>query len=88
MAQGWLDRIGNMLKLRNQRCSNSWEPTAEIEYTDEGDWSLSLESGSNIYMIHPMDSTYTKFAVLRQTCTELETLCRGVTLEEALGRCA
>lgn len=86
LAQGWIDRIGQTMKGNDARTGE--KPIAEIEYSDEGDWSLSIESGSNIYMIHPEDHTYTRFVVLRQTWTDLEVLFKHVSLEEALGRCA
>lgn len=86
MAHGWVDRLSEVVKMRNM--GGIPKPTVEIEYTDEGDWSLSIESGSHIYMIHPCDRTYRRFTVLRQTWTDVEMIVEGVPLDAALGRCA
>lgn len=84
LAQNWAKRLGQMIHAAR----NGMEPEVEIDWTEEGDWSLSVESGSHIYMVHPTDQTYRTFDVLRQTWEGIEVLARGVSLEEAVGRVA
>jgi hypothetical protein len=59
------------------------EMEVEIVWTDEGDWSLSLVTGRNEYVITPTDKQYTKFTVLRITET-VEVLREDVGIERVL----
>lgn len=59
------------------------ELDVEIVWTDEGDWSLSLSTGRNEYVITPTDKQYTTFTVLRIGDT-VEVLREDVGIESLL----
>jgi hypothetical protein len=56
------------------------KPDIEIDYSDEGDWSLAIQSGSHAFAIHPTGSTYRTFTVFRHTADDIEILKEGVSL--------
>lgn len=60
-------------------------PDLEVEFTDEGDWSITVTSGGNVYLLTPEDKTCTTFAVLRIThCGGVETIYTGMTIGHLL----
>lgn len=79
LAEGYAQRISTVIP--------SCTPV-EITWSDEGDWSLSLQSGANTYAIHPTDKTYREFVLLRHTIADIETIAGPLSLEEVLGKIA
>jgi hypothetical protein len=59
--------------------------TVEVDYTEEGDWSLSWEHGSHTYALHPTDETYRQFVVLLHKHDETEVFLGPCSLEVAIG---
>lgn len=56
----------------------------EVDWTEEGDWSLSWEYGANIYGIHATDARYNEFAVLLHCPDRTIVLSDGIPLQSAL----
>lgn len=83
---GYLDEALHLLSNHLPPATALWRslPDIEVEYTDEGDWSLSLTSGCNTYLITPEDDTYRTYAVVRMCCDGVEVINSGASLRELL----
>lgn len=59
-----------------------------MDYSEEGDWSLSWQHGSHVYSVHPTDDTYRQFVVILSTPESSGIFLGPTTLEIAIGNVA